>query len=417
MAIISARRSIKWRACCPRAMAGRRSYPRSPVSCVNDRLPAGVVLESLGEHLLKDLARRQTIYQLGHPSLPQAFAPLRTLLAPLDTRAPSIAVLPFVNRSHDEEDEYFSDGLADELLNVLAKIRGLRVAARTSAFTFKGKGATVAEVGRALNVATVLEGSVRKAGNRMRISVQLVKVADGYHLWSETYDRTLDDIFAVQDDIAQSVVAELRTTLFGESEAKAEQQAAVQVAAAAKGRTADPEAHRLFLQGRHFIDRRTPEDSARGIGYLKQALEIDPEFALAWAVLAKAYVSEAGAVWVPAVEGVARAREAVARALALEPDLAEGHAEMGWIQMNYDWDWHAAEASFQRALELAPGNVDVLIAAGVMASTLGDSTRRSRSIARRYRRTRCARRAMATSERRSTRAIAWPKRMRRMGKH
>ena len=335
----------------------------SSVTCelCNDRLPAGVVLKSLGEHLLKDVARRQTIYQLGHPSLPQAFAPLRTLLAPLDTRAPSIAVLPFVNRSHDEEDEYFSDGLADELLNVLAKIRGLRVAARSSAFTFKGKGATVAEVGRALNVATVLEGSVRKAGNRMRISVQLVKVADGYHLWSETYDRTLEDIFAVQDDIAQSVVKELRTTLFGESDAKAEQHASAQVAAAVKGRTADPEAHRLFLQGRHLIDRRTREDSARGIGYLKQALEIDPDFALAWAELARAYATEADAGWVPAVEGVARAREAVARALALEPDLAEGHAGMGWIQMYYDWDWHAAEASLQRALELAPGNADVLI--------------------------------------------------------
>ena len=126
-------------------------------------------------------------------------------------------MLPFVNRSRNEDDEYFSDGLADELLNVLAKIRGLRVAARTSAFSFKGKQTTIAEVGRTLNVATVLEGSVRKAGNRMRISVQLVKVADGYHLWSETYDRTLEDIFAVQDDIAQSVVQELRTKLLGEA--------------------------------------------------------------------------------------------------------------------------------------------------------------------------------------------------------
>jgi len=339
----------------------------SAVTCelCKDRLPAGAVLESLGEYLLKDLARRQTIYQLGHPSLPQAFAPLRTLLAPLDTRAPSIAVLPFVNRSHDEEDEYFSDGLADELLNVLAKIRGLRVAARSSAFTFKGKGATVEEVGRALNVATVLEGSVRKAGNRMRISVQLVMAADGYHLWSQTYDRTLDDIFAVQDDIAQSVVKELRTTLFGESDASA------QVAAAVKGRTADPEAHRLFLQGRHFIGRKTPEESARGIGYLKQALQIDPEFALAWAVLARAYVTEADAGWVPSVDGVAQGREAATRALALEPDLAEGHAAMGWIRMIYDRDWHAAEASMQRALELAPENADVLNAAGVMAYSLG----------------------------------------------
>ena len=130
---------------------------------------------------------------------------------------PSIAVLPFVNRSSSAEDEYFSDGLADELLNVLAKIRGLRVAARTSSFQFKGKNDDIAVIGRKLNVATVLEGSVRKAGSRMRIAVQLVNVADGYHLWSETYDRTFDDIFAVQDDIAQSVVQELRTRLLGAS--------------------------------------------------------------------------------------------------------------------------------------------------------------------------------------------------------
>ena len=163
----------------------------------------------------------------------------------------------------DADDEYFSDGLADELLNVLAKINGLRVAARSSSFTFKGKDATVAEIGRALNVATVLEGSVRKAGNRMRISVQLVKVADGYHLWSETYDRTLDDIFAVQDDIAQSVVKELRTTLLrrGRREGGAASVKA-QVAAAVKGRATDPEAHRLFLQARHLIDR----SDARGHG-------------------------------------------------------------------------------------------------------------------------------------------------------
>ena len=337
----------------------------------HDRLPAGVALKSLGEHLLKDLPRRHTIYELGHPSLRQAFPPLRTLLAPLDTRVPSIAVLPFVNRSHSEEDEYFSDGLTDELLNVLTKIRGLRVAARTSAFTFKGKGATVAEIGQALNVATVLEGSVRKAGNQMRISVQLVKVADGYHLWSEAYDRTLDDIFAVQDDIAQSVVAELRTALFGKSDAKADQHASAQVAAAAKGRTSDPEAHRLFLQGRHFVGRRTREDSARGIGYLKQALQIDPEFALAWAQLGRAYVTEADTGWVPVAEGVARGREALVRALELEPALAEGHAWMSWIRMYYDWDWHAAGASMQRALELAPGSVPVLTAAGVMAQNLG----------------------------------------------
>jgi TolB-like protein/cytochrome c-type biogenesis protein CcmH/NrfG len=287
---------------------------------------------------------------------------------------PSIAVLPFVNRSHGEEDEYFSEGLADELLNVLAKIRGLRVAARTSAFSFKGKQATIAEVGRALNVATVLEGSVRKAGDRMRISVQLVKVADGYHLWSESYDRTLEDIFAVQDDIAQSVVKELRTALMGAAvDAKAGQAVTAQVAAAAKGRASDPEAHRLYLQALYFNDRITRDDTARAIDYLKQALDRDPAFALAWAQLGSVYSTEANVGWTPATRGYARAREAVGRALALEPELAEGHAHMGWIQSVHDWDWSGAEASYRRALELAPGNAVVLRRAGLMAGNLGRS--------------------------------------------
>ena len=306
---------------------------------------------------------------IAPPRAVPAAAPAATVPA---HEAPSIAVVPFVNRSRDEEDEYFSDGLADELLNVLAKIRGLRVAARSSAFTFKGKGATVAEVGRALNVATVLEGSVRKAGNRMRISVQLVKVADGYQLWSETYDRTLEDIFAVQDDIAQSVVKELRTTLLGEAaDAKAGNEVTAAVATAVKGRSTDPEAHRLYLQGRHFVDRFTREDTARGIGYLKEALALEPEFALAQAELARAYASEADWGWAPAVEGYGRARETVARALALEPDLAEGHSGMGWIRMAHDWDWRGAEASYRRALELAPGSALVLHQASLLAACMG----------------------------------------------
>jgi len=297
---------------------------------------------------------------------PQRAAAAAATSAPADD-APSIAVLPFVNMSRDEENEYFTDGLAEELLNVLAKIRGVRVAARSSAFTFKGKSAAVADVGRALNVATVLEGSVRKAGNRLRISVQLVKVGDGYQLWSETYDRTLEDIFAVQDDIAQAVVKELRTTLLGETaDAKASKEATAAVAAAVKGRSTDPEAHRLFLQARHFIDRNTREDTEKGIGYLEQALALEPEFALAWAELGRAYSSQGNWGWARPPEAYARAREVVARALALEPDLAEGHAEMA-----YDLDWRAAEASFRRALELAPGNALVLHQASLLEGSLG----------------------------------------------
>lgn len=286
-------------------------------------------------------------------------------------RVASIAVLPFVNRSAEAEDEYFSDGLADELLNVLAKVHGLRVAARTSAFRFKGKDTTIADVGSALRVATVLEGSVRKAGRRVRVSVQLVKVSDGYHLWSETYDRTLDDIFAVQDDIAQSVVKELRTTLLKEEpDSGASGRAKADVARAAKGRGANPEAHRLYLHGRYFLDRTTRADTARGIEYLKQAVELDPGFALAWAELSAAYSREADLSWCPVEEGYGRSREAVERSLLLEPDLPEGHAAMGWIQMS-DLNWRRAEASIQRALELAPGSARVLRVAGVLAKAQG----------------------------------------------
>ena len=291
---------------------------------------------------------------------------------PASQRVASIAVLPFVNRSRDEADEYFSDGLADELLSVLAKIRGLRVAARTSAFHFKGKDTTIAEVGSTLHVATVLEGSVRKAGNRVRISVQLVKVEDGYHLWSETYDRTLEDIFAVQDDIAQSVVKELRTTLLGEeADSEASGEVKADVSRATKGRGTDPEAHRLYLLARYFLDRDGRDDLAKAIEYLKEALERDPAFALAWSLLGAAHTREADKGLVPATEGYGRARVAVERALALEPDLAEGHAHMGWIQKTYDWDWSGAQASYARALELAPRNAIALRRAGTLAWSLG----------------------------------------------
>ena len=285
----------------------------------------------------------------------------------------SIAVLPFVNRSASAEDEYFSDGLADELLNVLAKIRGLRVVARTSSFQFKGTKDDIATIGQRLNVATILEGSVRKAANRIRVSVQLVKVSDSSHLWSETYDRTLEDIFAVQDDIAQSVVKELRTALLGEeADSDASGAAKAEVAKAAKGRATDPEAHRLYLLARHLIDRYTREDMAKAIEYLKQALALDPEFALAWAELGRVHNRQAAMGWVQPEEGWRRTREAVERALSLEPDLAEGHVELASIRMRHDWDWRGAEASIRRAMELAPANAMVLRNAASLAEALGN---------------------------------------------
>ncbi|MEP6610188.1 MAG: adenylate/guanylate cyclase domain-containing protein [Burkholderiaceae bacterium] len=338
-----------------------------------DRLPAGTALKALGEHSLKDLARRETVFQLCHPDLPQAFPPLKTLLTPIDEDTPSIAVLPFTDLSREKDQEYFTDGLAEELLNVLSKIRGLRVASRTSAFSFKGTKVDIPTVAQKLNVATILEGSVRKAGKRVRITAQLIQVATDSHLWSETYDRELEDIFAVQDDIAQSVVKELRAALLGERvDSSANAQVKAEVQAAAKGRGENAEAYPLYLQGRFFEDRFTREDTAKAVEYYRHALEIDPDYALAWAGLSRAYSNQAGYSWdLKIVEGIDKAREAAEHALRLEPDLAEGHAALGAIRMLYDWDWKGADASLRRAMELAPGDAHVIRDIGNLAGNLG----------------------------------------------
>ncbi len=290
---------------------------------------------------------------------------------PATERAASIAVLPFANRSASADDEYFSDGLADELLNVLAKIKGLRVTARTSSFHFKGKDATIAEIGKALDVATVLEGSVRKAGDRARISVQLVRVADSSHLWSETYDRTLEDIFSVQDDIAQSVVKELHTALLG---ATAGSQVAREARAMVSGspeRSTDPEVYDFYLRGRHQLNRRGDASLHRAIEFFGEALARDPSYALAELGLAEAHGLLGFHEFEPPREAFPRARAAALRALELKPDLGEAHAVLAYTLLHHDRDWEASEREFLRAIELNPNHAvtrlwysNVLLAAG-----------------------------------------------------
>jgi serine/threonine protein kinase len=278
----------------------------------------------------------------------------------------SIAVLPFANRSGSADDEYFAEGLADELLGVLGRIRGLRVAARTSSARLKGEDPS--SVGRTLNVAAVLEGSVRKAGNRVRIAVQLVNVADGFQVWSETYDRTLDDIFAVQDDIAQSVVKELRQQLLGEADdSDASRGVKAEVARAVQGRTANPEAHRLLLQARHMIESRRNDQFDRAIGLLERALELDPEFAPAYATLSQIHAWRADSLSESREEERALTRSNLERALALEPDLAEAHILSAWVTYAIDLNWKAGWAAAQRALELGPNDSRVLRIAGMIA--------------------------------------------------
>jgi serine/threonine protein kinase/tetratricopeptide (TPR) repeat protein len=257
----------------------------------------------------------------------------------------SIAVLPFANISRDEENEHFCDGLAEELLNALAKIERLKVAARTSAFSFKGKDATVSAIGRALGVQTVLEGSVRRAGNRVRITVQLIDATDGYHIWSERYDREMSDIFAVQDEITLAVVAALKVKLFG-----GEQAAALQHG------TADPDAYQAYLKGRFFWSQRTAASLRQAVAFYEQALAADPGYALAWAGLAECYVLfgwlsvESPHASMPKAEAAAR------RALELDGSLAEAHAALGVYLSFYAWDQPASVKALRRALELKPGH-------------------------------------------------------------
>jgi len=268
----------------------------------------------------------------------------------------SIAVLPFVDMSQGKDQGYFSDGISEELLNLLAKVPQLKVAARTSSFSFKGKGVEIPEIARQLHVANVLEGSVRKSGDELRITAQLIRAGEGYHLWSETYDRKMDDIFKIQDEIAGEVVKELKVKLLG---------------AAPKVRTTDPKAYALYLQARELGRQNNAEAFAKSDALLGQALEIDPGYAPAWAELARNFVNKGGAGLMPMQEGFTRARDAAEKAVAIDPDYAPAHARLGFIAMFGDNDLAGAARHFQRALALDPSDLDVLRTAATFLRSLG----------------------------------------------
>jgi TolB-like protein/Tfp pilus assembly protein PilF len=273
---------------------------------------------------------------------------------------PSIAVLPFVNMSDDRDNEYFSDGLTEELINALVKIPDLHVAARTSCFQFKGKTGDIDSIGRQLKVALVLEGSVRKAGGRVRITAQLVNVSDGFHLWSETYDRDLEDIFAVQDDISHSVAETLKVVLVADHEA------------AVGARVANVEVHNLLLEALHFFRQgKARENLEKALACYKRVIEIAPDCAEAWAGLSNAYLQMPGEGDLTVRACVENAREAIERALALDDSMAEAHRGLGGIRHYYDLDWQGAEAEYQRALELEPGNASAIRSAGRLAYSTG----------------------------------------------
>ena len=268
----------------------------------------------------------------------------------------SIAVLPFVNMSSDKEQEYFADGISEELLNLLAQVPGLRVIARTSSFSFKGKNVEIADVARRLNVANVLEGSVRRSGNTLRITAQLIRASDSSHLWSQTYDRQLTDVFKVQDEIAAAVVSELKIALLG---------------AAPRTKTTDPEAYALFLRARVIGRQFTAAALQESIALNQQALAIDPSYPAAWVGLAGAYCDQVNVGLRPASDGIALAREATAKALALDPQYAPAHARLGWIAIFYDRDLATAAQHLEPALALEPTNPDIILAAATLSRRVG----------------------------------------------
>jgi len=268
----------------------------------------------------------------------------------------AIAVLPFVNMSSDDEQEYFSDGLSEELLNLLTRIPELRVAARTSSFSYKGKDVKIAQIGEDLNVAYVLEGSVRKSGNRIRITVQLIQVENGYHLWSETFDRTLNDVFAIQDEIAAKVVMQLKINLLGVVPAVKE---------------IDPDAYALFLQARYLGRQGTAQAFEQSIAMYKQALAIDSAYVAAWDGVAAVYCDQADRGQRPIDEGYSLAREAANNTLAIAPDFAKGHARLGRIANSHDGDLAVAARHLSRALELDATDLDILDDAAALATSLG----------------------------------------------
>jgi len=256
----------------------------------------------------------------------------------------SVAVLPFINMSDDAQNEYFSDGISEELLNVLVRVKGLRVPSRTSSFTFKGSDKKLAEIGAELQVDHILEGSVRKSGDRIRVTAQLIEVNTDTHLWSETYTRQLDDIFAVQDEIAQAIVSALKVTLTGTDQASIQSH-----------ETANVEAYNKYLLGRHMWNQRSPESIFAATKPLKEAISIDANFGQAWAALADAYVliPEYGAGSVD--QYIPLAHEAIARALLINPESAQALTTSAYVKFNYDYDLKGAHADVEKAIQIDPG--------------------------------------------------------------
>ena len=315
--------------------------------------------QALGQFELKNVKRPIRIFAVSAPGL--VVPDPKRMKAPVDNKR-SIAVLPFVNMSADPENEFFSDGISEELINALTRVEGLQVTARTSSFAFKGKNKDVRKIGRDLGVSAVLEGSVRKAGNRVRITAQLVDTRDGYHIFSKVYDRVLEDIFKTQDEISFEIANELRATLPGNG-----QQPSLVVAP-----TDNAEAYDSYLKGLYCWNQWTPDAVRQGVDHFQHAIDLDPEFAQAWAAMARihSFLAAMGRL-TNCGEAYGCACSAAEKAIELNPDIEDSHVALALVRLFHDWDLPGAEASFLRALSINPDSVDVLHSYSMYLSAAG----------------------------------------------
>ena len=305
---------------------------------------------SVGKYFLKNIEREVEVFALDHDELVkpvpnslkgkiQEKKSLHSVLMPKK----SVAVLPFVNMSNDPEQEYFSDGIAEEILNSLSHLNDLKVAGRTSSFQFKGKNADLRQVGHKLGVSTVLEGSIRKQQNRLRVTVQLIDVHDGFHLWSEKYDREIDDIFAIQDEIALSVTEKLKITLLETEKA----------IISSNTRTENNEAYDYYLKGRFYWNRRGPS-LKKALEYFQKAAQLDPEFSLAHVGLADTYALFGFYSVLPSQKVIPLAKQAAEKAIELNPSRVEPYSVLAYITTFHDWNWDEARRQYEKALAINP---------------------------------------------------------------
>jgi TolB-like protein/Flp pilus assembly protein TadD len=305
---------------------------------------------SLGPFDLKNVALPVEVFALANEGLVVP-APTQVTTSVARPRK-SIAVLPFVNMSTDPENEYFSDGMTEEILNALARIKGLRVTSRTSAFAFKGKNEDVREIGAKLNVDSVLEGSVRKAGSKVRITAQLINTADGYHVWSETYDRELQDIFQVQDEISHAIAGKHKEYIDPE----------VLEQPLVNKPTENLDAYNLYLKSVYHWNTWTPDGAQKALECAEQAIQLDPEFVLAHSGLASAYVYLGVTGQAKPRTVFEKGRQHALRAIELNDAEAESHIALGLVKLLYDWDWDSARMEFEKALELNPNSSSAMLA-------------------------------------------------------